>query len=189
MQNAANIANTQAAQQANANQAYSNAALQGQSNIMGGANAYNQTQAQQRAAQLQAQGNILGGALGAAGTAMVMAAEGGEIAKPQSHVGQHFYANGGEVPALVSPGEKYLSPEAVAKVKSGANPMSVGETIPGKPKIAGTKNSYANDTIPKTLEEGGIVLPRSITKSKNPDKAAEAFVAAILARKGKGLKK
>jgi len=43
-------------------------------------------------------------------------------------------ANGGKVPALVSPGEKYLNPQAVQQVAQGANPMSVGETIPASLK-------------------------------------------------------
>ena len=98
-------------------------------------------------------------------------------------------AQGGAVPALVSPGEKYLSPQAVQQVKQGANPMKTGETIPGKPKVSGAKNDYANDTVKKTLQEGGIVLPRSVTKSKNPDKNAEAFVAAVLAKNSKSLPK
>lgn len=150
---------------------------------------------------------LIGGeAAGAGGTtmgvlpAMIMAADGGmiddkkQLVGPQSRVGQHFHgrvamAKGGAVPALVSPGEKYLKPSDVQQVKKGANPMSVGEKIPGKPKVAGAKNSYANDTVPKTLQEGGIVLPRSVTQAKNPGKAASDFVAAIMAKQGKGLKK
>jgi len=94
-------------------------------------------------------------------------------------------AEGGPVQALVSPGEKYLPPQAVNEVAQGKkSPISAGETIPGKPKVSGAKNSYANDTVPKTLQEGGIVLPRSVTQSKDPAKAAHAFVSAILARKG-----
>jgi hypothetical protein len=93
-------------------------------------------------------------------------------------------AEGGRVPALVSPGEKYLSPKKVEAVQKGANPMEIGETIPGKPKVKGAKNSYANDTVPKTLEEGGIVLPRSVTQSKNPHWAAHKFVSDIMAKKG-----
>ena len=93
------------------------------------------------------------------------------------------YAHGGKVPALVSPGEKYLSPSAVKKVKEGKNPMAVGETIPGKPKVGGAKNDYANDTVPKTLEEGGIVLPRSVTQAKNPHWEAMKFVRALQAKK------
>lgn len=97
-------------------------------------------------------------------------------------------AVGGQVPALVSPGEKYLPPQAVQQVAQGASPMEVGKTIPGKPKVKGAKNSYANDTVPATLEEGGIVLPRSVTQSKNPQWAAHKFVSAILAKQGKGFK-
>ena len=103
---------------------------------------------------------------------LAMAAHGGKARK--------------KVPALVSPGERYLSPEAVKKVEKGADPIKAGQKIPGKPKVAGAKNSYANDTVPKTLEEGGIVLPRSVTQSKHPHWAAHKFVAAIMAKnKGK----
>jgi hypothetical protein len=73
-------------------------------------------------------------------------------------------AKGGKVPAMVSPGEKYLPPQDVKKVKEGkANPMQVGETIKGKAKVKG--DSLKNDTVPKTLESGGIVLPRHITQA------------------------
>lgn len=94
-------------------------------------------------------------------------------------------AHGGQVPAMVSPGEKYLSPQAVQKVKAGADPMKVGETIPGKPKVGGAKNSYANDTVKKTLESGGIVVPRSETQSKNPGRSSADFVHKVLAKRGK----
>lgn len=92
-------------------------------------------------------------------------------------------AKGGKVPALVSPGERYLPPKEVKKVMKGdKNPMKAGEKIPGKPKVAGAKDSYANDTVPKTLQEGGLVLPRSVTQSKDPGKAARAFVNAHMAQ-------
>lgn len=91
------------------------------------------------------------------------------------------HAEGGMVPALVSPGEKYLPPKDVEKVKKGeAAPLEVGEKIPGKPKVGGAQNSYANDTVPKTLESGGIVLPRSVTQAKDAPEKAAAFVAAVL---------
>lgn len=81
------------------------------------------------------------------------------------------------VPAMVSPGERYLPPKAVEKVARGKeNPMKAGEKIPGKAKVPG--NSLANDTVPKTLKEGGIVLPRSVTESKNPHWEAMKFVRA-----------
>ena len=93
-------------------------------------------------------------------------------------------AQGGKVPALVSPGELYLNPSAVQEVAKGKNPMKVGEKIPGKPKVGGAKNSYANDTVKKNLDEGGIVLPRSVTQGKNPEWAAHRFVRDIMAKKG-----
>lgn len=95
-------------------------------------------------------------------------------------------AKGGMVPALVSPGERYLSPQAVEQVKRGADPMRVGETIPGQPRVGGAKNSYSNDFVKKDLQEGGIVVPRSETKSKNPDKNSADFVMKTLAKRKGG---
>jgi hypothetical protein len=93
-------------------------------------------------------------------------------------------ANGGKVPALVSPGEIYLSPEKAAAVKAGkASPLS-GEKIKGKPVVGGAVNSYANDIVPKTLEAGGIVLPRSVTQAPDKKEKAKKFVEA-LKKKGK----
>lgn len=109
-------------------------------------------------------------------------AQGGNVRKPFAERYMNF-AKGGQVPALVSPGEQYLKPEDVHKVKQGANPLEVGEKIPGKPKVGGAKNDYANDTVSKTLEEGGVVLPRSVTQSKDPAAKAAAFVEAIFAKK------
>lgn len=116
-------------------------------------------------------------------------AQGGEIG-PASFVARHMkgipqYAHGGKVDALVSAGERYLSPKEVEKVAKGKKaPIKAGEKIPGKPKVGGAVNSYANDTVHKKLEAGGVVLPRSVTQSKNPGKAAEAFVSALLAKQG-----
>lgn len=88
---------------------------------------------------------------------------------------------GGKVDAMVSPGEKYLSPKQVEQVKRGQKePLNAGKTIPGKAKVKG--DSYANDTVPAKLEEGGIVIPRSVVQSKNPEEQARKFVAAVLAK-------
>lgn len=98
-------------------------------------------------------------------------------------------SGGGKVPALLSPGERYLPPKAVAKVAKGADPMKEGKKVPGTPKVKGAKNSYANDTVKASLDEGGIVLPRSVTQHKNPEWAAHAFVRGIMAKNRQGLKK
>lgn len=101
----------------------------------------------------------------------------------------NMLAKGGKVPALVSPGERYLSPKDVQQVAKGANPMKQGEKVPGKPKVGGAKNSYSNDTVKATLQEGGIVLPRSVTQAKDAPERAAAFVRAIMAKNGQLPKK
>ena len=118
-------------------------------------------------------GTAIGGAAGFLGGGLSYQAEGGQVSK---------------VPAMVSPGEKYLSPKEVEKAEKGANPMKLGEKIPGKPKVGGAKNSYANDFVRKNLDEGGIVLPRSVTQAPDASTKAAHFVAAVLA-KNKGLKR
>lgn len=93
-------------------------------------------------------------------------------------------AKGGKVPAMVSPGEVYLKPQAAKAVAQGkANPMSAGEKIPGTPKVKG--NSYANDVVPKKLDVGGVVIPNSVMQSKDPVRGAADFVRDVMAKKRK----
>lgn len=93
-------------------------------------------------------------------------------------------AGGGKVPAMVSPGEKFLKPhEAKAVAQGKVSPNQVGEQIPGQAKVKG--DSYKNDVVRKDLEPGGVVLPRSVMNSKDPEKSAAAFVRSVLAKKGK----
>lgn len=94
-------------------------------------------------------------------------------------------AHGGKVPALVSPGERFLKPKDVKKVEKGANPLQVGEKIPGTPKYPG--NDYRNDIVPKKLDSGGIVIPNKVLQSANPAHEAKKFVAAVLAKNNKRL--
>lgn len=96
-----------------------------------------------------------------------------------SHVAN--FLHGGKVEAMVSPDEVYLSPEKVREViHEGANPLKIGLKIPGKAKVKG--DSLKNDTVPMTLEEGGVVIPRHVTRKMSPEKA-ELFVHRALARK------
>ena len=109
------------------------------------------------------------------GNNAVAKARGGAICKGphQSHVA-NFLAQGGAVQAMVSPGEKYLNPEEVRRVvEHGENPLKMGRDFKGKAKVKG--DSLKNDTIPETLEEGGVVIPRHIMNKKNKDHA-ELFV-------------
>ena len=55
-----------------------------------------------------------------------------------------------------------------------------------KEKAVKPGNDYANDKIPAVLSEHEIVIPRSVTLSKDPVNASAKFVAAVIAkRKGK----
>lgn len=113
-----------------------------------------------------------------------------QTAAPSLGVNTQFptpqFAQGGRVPAMVSPGEKYLPPSEVKKVAEGKkSAIDAGEKIPGKAKVKG--DSLKNDIVPKTLEAGGIVIPKSIMESKHPHWEAHKFVSAIM--KEKGLKK
>lgn len=157
---------------------------------------------------MDGQNALMGSLTGAAGSAMglpapvpaaeggIMYAAGGNVSPkpsgPMSFVGRHFsgqpqpMAQGGRVPVLLSPGERKLSPEQAA---SGANPMKDGEIVPGKPKVGGAKNSYANDTVRDDVEEGTIIIPRSITQSKDAEKKAMDFVRAVMAKNGQLPKK
>jgi len=91
------------------------------------------------------------------------------------------FSHGGEVPAMLSPGEKYLPPREVEEVAKGKKPVDkAGKMIPGRAKVDG--DSLKNDTVHARLEEGGIVIPRSVMQSKNPSEQARKFVDAVLAR-------
>lgn len=102
-------------------------------------------------------------------------------------VGSYLMASGGKVDnggveAMVSPKEKYLSPDAVKKVLAGADPMKLGVTIPGKATVRG--DSLKNDTVKTTLQEGGVVIPRHITTHKMASEKAAEFVRRAAAKKG-----
>ena len=90
-------------------------------------------------------------------------AKGGEV--EGSHVYHYFY--GGNV----------------------GDALKSGGTVPGQPVVPGAKDSYKNDTVDAKLSPGEIVIPRSITKGKDPVKNAAAFVAATLAKNGRSLPK
>jgi len=50
-------------------------------------------------------------------------------------------------------------------------------------KAVKSGNSYSNDKIPAMLSEGEVVLPRSVTQSKDPARAAANFVSKVLAKR------
>lgn len=90
-------------------------------------------------------------------------------------------AKGGQVSALLSPGETYIPPGKVKQAAKSANPLASGKKVPGKPRVAG--NSYANDVVPAKLDAGGVVIPNSIMQSKDPAAGAKDFIAGIIAKR------
>ena len=120
----------------------------------------------------------IGSGIGAVGGKM---AAGGEVkAGPKSRIAQHLnMAKGGMVPAMVSPGEIYLTKAQAEKVAAGKMSPMAGERIPGKAAVKG--DSEKNDTVPKNLEVGGVVVKR--TKAQDPKEAAK-FVAAVKGKSG-----
>lgn len=121
-----------------------------------------------------------GGGIGSLLGLLALAAHGGEV--PHHEHLHNYFSGGGKVPAMVSPGEVYLSPEKVRQVvEEGKNPMKIGHKVGGK--AAKKNDSYANDTVPATLEEGGVVIPRHITTHKMSAEKAELFVHRAIARK------
>jgi hypothetical protein len=152
---------------------------------VGAQTGYNQAQAGMESGQAGMMGGILGGAMSGLGSYMGMhKAEGGMIGSgPQSAIGK--YAKGGSVPAMVSPGEVWLPPQAVKEVAQGKSPQAVGEKIGGTPAVPGAVDSYANDTVRKDLKVGGIVVPRSQAQSTDPEANSRKFVLETLAKRKK----
>lgn len=100
--------------------------------------------------------------------------KGGDIHK---HFHEYF-SEGGGVPAMVSPGEIYLTPEQVHKVVTeGKDPAKIGHKFHGKARVKG--DSLKNDNIPATLQEGGIVIDR---KNMGSREKRELFVHRAKAR-------
>jgi hypothetical protein len=128
-----------------------------------------------------------GGTGGGIASLAALFAKGGNICQGphKSHVA-NFLSQGGEahglVPAMVSPGERYLNPEEVKKVvENGENPLKLGKKFGGTAKVKG--DSLKNDTVPADLEEGGVVIPRHVMNKKSADKAALFVHKAVHMRK------
>lgn len=102
---------------------------------------------------------------------------------PNGHVAAYLAA-GGKVPAMVSPNERYLNPSEVEKVKQGADPTKMGVIFKGKAKVKG--DSLKNDTIPTTLDDGGVVIDRENRGSPNKERK---FVMKSVAKHMKKPKK
>lgn len=173
------VAGNQISNQMAGQNAYTSGALQNSSNILGAQGNFNNAltgtygnvnnvNSGTASANAGVYGQLLGGAMQGAGSAASMAA---------------MY-KGGQVDAMVSPGEVYVPPNKVDQVVSGKEPLAeAGKMIPGKAQKKG--DHLENDTVPAKLEEGGIVIPKSIMESDDPMKEAKKFLAEAI-RKYKG---
>lgn len=125
-----------------------------------------------------------GGAADAGGAAAADAAGSAGGADALVALGAYGGKASKKVDALVSPGEHRVPKETVSDVAKGkVNPLKVGETFPGKPKVKG--NSYSNDTLPRKLAAGDVIIPNKIMQSKDPERGAAEFVRDVLRKKGK----
>lgn len=141
------------------------------------------------ASDMATSGGMMGAGAGDAigSGAVLAAAKGGAIPPHLAHFARiyhpTFIAKGGSVPADLSPGERYLSPEDAKAVAAGKeDPIKNSKKVPGKAKVSG--DSEKNDTVKSMLEPGGFVIKKSIAESKDPSKEATKFVAEKLAQHG-----
>lgn len=162
IQAAGNLANQQAQQQIGQSQYLNQAAQNAYGQQIGAQQGYNAAAAGIAQDQAKGQQGLFGSLGNAAGAALGVLAEGGEVPGPKSHFGQ-MLAQGGNV----------------------GSSLKAGGHVPGKPAVGGAKDSYANDTVKALLSPGEIVLPRSVTQGGNPVGDAARFVQAVLAKKGR----
>lgn len=144
----------------------------------------------------QGAGSALTSLVKTAPAAAAAGSQGGQVSGPKSNpkidqvpqsdrfsmnADPYHFGQGGKVPAILSPGEEYIPPNKVNQVAQGQEKAShAGKKVPGKAHVKG--DSPKNDTVSASLDEGGIVIPRSIFDSENPEKEAQKFVAEALAK-------
>jgi hypothetical protein len=161
---------TNALNQANQNQynsllnamaGFNNAQVGMQSNI-------NTTNAGLAGQKMGQQGDFLGGVSNAVGA-----------------LGDMLFASGGEATySGQSDFGKFVTGMGMAKGGDARSGGVVKANSPDQKAVKGG-NSYSNDKIPAVLSEGEVVLPRSVTQSRNPVEAAARFVEAVMRKKGK----
>lgn len=157
---------------ANTGEAFGQGYQNGSDTVKSGIKNYNDAQMAKVSDAANGPGDIQPAEGGLSDMGLMKAAKGGTISKDK-------------VPVLLSPGEVRLTPKQTAEVvKEGKDPMKIGKTVPGTPKVGGAKNDYANDTFATKEEPGSTVIPRSVTQSKNPSAKSIAFVHAIAAKHG-----
>lgn len=167
------LANQQAQQQIEGTGAVTSANQAQQQQLLGAQQGYNNNLAGMQNGQTSNQGDFISQGMKGLSSLAALLAEGGQVSSmpqvqegPKSMFGQSLYA-----PMMAQGGD-------VGKMEGGGR-------VPGKPAVGGAVNSYSNDIVDAKLSPGEIVLPRSVTMSKDPVSASAKFVAATLAKKGR----
>lgn len=155
----------------------------------------------------QGQQGLFGGLLGGLGSGIAsLFAEGGEVEEnaPQSFAGKFLsgWSGSQKNQALQSLGQTTASQNMGASALNKGSqsigkdigmgiakiaPLFLkqgGSVVPGKAAVSG--NSLQNDKVPAMLSPKEIVLPRSVTLAKDAPEKAKQFVAAVLAKRGRG---
>lgn len=76
-----------------------------------------------------------------------------------------------------------MAGDFIAMGAKGGQMMVQGGGVPGKASVKG--DSLKNDVVPAMLSPGEVVIPRHVMQSEDPVKGAAAFVAAVMAKKGR----
>jgi hypothetical protein len=129
---------------------------------LGSGSMYNQNLTPWGNAAIASPGAAAGGA-GWAGADVGAGAGAADVAGGGSGLGALLVAKGGKI-------------NMGSKLKQGGH-------VPGQAKVKG--NSYDNDHVKALLSPGEIVLPRSVTQSKDPIGNSAKFVADVFRKKGK----
>lgn len=187
---AGNLANTMAANQIGQQNA-NVTSQQNEQGILQGANtANNSVQGQLANTRMGQQPGIIGGLMNGIGGITGMFADGGPVDPnngaafgPQSMFGQATQQPQQTVPTFAPAPAASPSPAKKAQGGSVGDTLKAGGSVPGNASVKG--DSYKNDTVHAMVSPDEIVLPRSVTLSKDPVGESAKFVAAILAKKGK----
>lgn len=111
----------------------------------------------------------IGGLFGGVGSALGFLAHGGPVPpKGKPHLPDHLH----KMASIYHP-----------EFSKAGNDFRSGGKVPGKAEVKG--DSYKNDTVPAVVSPGEVVLPRSVTQSKDAPRKAMEFVEHLQEREGK----
>lgn len=132
-------------------------------------------------AGMQGYGQVVGGIQPKAATSQPATQPNG----PQSSVGKFFQGMGNTTASANEISKASATGYAKGGPIIGEYYAAKGKEVPGKAKVKG--DSLKNDTVPALLSPGEIILPREVAQSPNAAQESAKFVAAVKAKKRRGL--